>query len=94
MAFPWGTVVVNLAGCFLAGILWALFEHRWPVEGQIRIVMLVGFVGAFTTFSTFLVETGELLRAAQWWLAAANLLVQNGLGLVALFCGLALGRSL
>lgn len=91
-SFPWGTLAVNLTGCFLAGLLWALFESRWPVHAETRTIVLVGFMGAFTTFSAFILETGELMRSAQWLYAAANLGLQNGLGCVALFLGMALGR--
>ena len=91
-SFPWGTMVVNLTGCFLAGLLWTLFVHRWPVSGETRTIVLVGFMGAFTTFSAMIFETGELTRSAQWISAAVNLAMQNGLGLAALFAGVALGR--
>jgi len=90
--FPWGTLAVNLTGCFLAGLLWALFEHRWPVHAETRTLVMVGFMGAFTTFSAFILETGELMRSAQWMHVAANLTLQNGLGFAALFLGMALGR--
>jgi CrcB protein len=92
VSFPWGTVVVNISGCFLAGLLWTLFENRWPVAGETRTLVMVGFMGAFTTFSSFILETGELVRAAEWIQAAANLVLQNGVGFVALFLGMALGR--
>ena len=92
MSFPWGTVVVNLSGCFLAGLLWSLFENRWSVSGETRTVVLVGFMGAFTTFSTLIFETGDLMRSSEWLHAAANLTIQNGIGLFALFIGMALGR--
>ncbi|HPR65315.1 MAG TPA: CrcB family protein [Thermoanaerobaculia bacterium] len=91
-SFPWGTVVVNLTGCFLAGFLWTLFEHRWPVPSGTRTLILVGFMGAFTTFSAAILETGELIRSAEWLYAAANLLLQNGLGLIALLAGTVLAR--
>lgn len=92
MSFPWGTVAVNLTGCFLAGLLWSIFEHRWSISGESRTVIMVGFMGAFTTFSTFILETGDLFRSAEWLHAAANLTIQNGIGLFALFIGMALGR--
>jgi len=92
ISFPWGTITVNLVGCFLTGLIWALLESRWPATGQVRILVLVGFMGAFTTFSAFIFETGQMLNAAQWTSAAGNLLLQNGLGLIALFAGAALGR--
>jgi CrcB protein len=93
-SFPWGTFAVNACGCFLTGLLWTLFEHRWPASGQVRTLVLVGFMGAFTTFSSFILETSELMRAAEWLHAAGNLLGQNSLGFVALVAGLALGRLL
>ena len=92
-SFPWGTVIVNVTGCFLAGLLWSLFENRWEVSGQTRLLVLVGFMGAFTTFSTLILETSELLRSAKWMYAAINVTMQNGLGFIALFGGVALGRN-
>ncbi len=94
VSFPWGTLAVNFVGCFLAGLLWAAFEHRWPVSAQTRIIIFFGFLGAFTTFSAFIFETGELMHSAQWVYAGVNMLMQNGLGLLALFLGAALGRNI
>ena len=93
-SFPWGTVVVNLTGCFLAGLLWSMLEARWSVSGETRTVILIGFLGAFTTFSALILETGKLLRSAEWLYAGSNLILQNGLGLLALFFGAALGRMI
>ena len=94
LSFPLGTLVVNLCGCFAAGLLWMLFENRWPVAGYTRLIVLVGFMGAFTTFSAFILETGELARSADWFRAAVNIIIQNGLGLAALYMGVSLGRTL
>ena len=91
-AFPWGTLAVNVAGCFLVGLLAALFENRWPVSPETRVILLVGFMGAFTTFSAYMLETGELVRTAQWLHAAGNVALQNGLGFIALLIGATLGR--
>ncbi|MEJ2037958.1 MAG: CrcB family protein [Desulfosarcinaceae bacterium] len=92
VSFPWGTMVVNIVGCFLAGLLWSLFENRWAVFGEIRIVVFVGFMGAFTTFSSLILETNELLRSAEWMYAVLNITLQNGLGFVALFAGMVIGK--
>lgn len=86
-SFPVGTLAVNILGCFLAGLLWSLFEHRWPAMEESRIIVMAGFMGAFTTFSAFIVETGQLADSSRWIHAGLNLLLQNGLGLVALMVG-------
>ncbi len=93
-SFPWGTMAVNMTGCLLAGLFWALSENRWAVSSETRIIVLVGFMGSFTTFSAMILETGMLLRQAEWINAAANLAVQNGLGLVVFLAGMTLGRML
>lgn len=92
--FPWGTLAVNVAGCFLAGAGWAFFETRWPAAGQARIVVMIGFMGAFTTFSSYILETQQLMRAAEWLPVAGNFLLQNGLGFLALLGGVSLMRWL
>ena len=88
--FPWGTAVVNLLGCLGFGFLWALMESRFSPES--RTVVLAGFMGAFTTFSTYMFETQQLLEDGQWLLAAGNLTLQNVVGLAAIFLGLLVGR--
>jgi CrcB protein len=92
--FPWGTLAVNVLGCFLAGAFWSFAEDRVRIGGQARTVVLIGFMGAFTTFSAYMLECGGLLRDSQWGWALGNLLLQNVLGIVALFLGLAVGRTL
>jgi len=91
--FPWGTVAVNVLGCFLAGLVFTLFENRWPVSAETRIVILVGFLGAFTTFSTLILESSGLGRSSDWLYALGNVLLQTGLGFGALYAGAALGRA-
>lgn len=92
--FPWGTVAVNLLGCLLFGVVWSSLEGRWPTSGETRAIILIGFMGAFTTFSTFMFETEELLRDSQWWSALGYFTVHNVGGLIALVAGLAVGRFL
>ncbi|MCB2192315.1 MAG: fluoride efflux transporter CrcB [Deltaproteobacteria bacterium] len=92
--FPWGTLTVNLLGSFLFGLIWALAQERSMISAEARIIVLTGFMGAFTTFSTFMFETGELLRDSQWALAFGNLLMQNVVGLAAVFAGWAVARVL
>jgi fluoride exporter len=90
--FPWGTLAVNALGCLAFGVVWSLAEERMLISGATRIVLLVGFMGAFTTFSTFAFETGQLLDDSQWLTAAASLLAQNVLGVALVLVGMAVGR--
>ena len=90
--FPFGTMLVNIIGCFLAGLIWSLAEGKITLSGEMRIIILVGFMGAFTTFSTYILESGELFRNAQYGLAFVNVLTQNIVGLSAMFAGIFLGR--
>jgi CrcB protein len=90
--FPLGTFVVNLTGCLLFGLAWGLVESRGLLGPSARMAVLTGFLGAFTTFSTFAFESAQLLRLGQWGLALANVAGQVVLGLVFLFLGLALSR--
>jgi len=92
--FPWGTLAVNALGCLLFGFVWTLAEERLVISGEARLVVLVGFMGAFTTFSTYAFETGAMLRDSEWALAAANMLTQNLLGVACFFAGTAIGRAL
>ena len=93
-SFPWGILVVNVLGCFLFGLVWPLAEERLVISGETRAIILIGFMGSFTTFSTFTFQTAQFLRDSQWLLAAANILSQVVLGLVFLFLGMALGSRL
>ncbi|MBN1911454.1 MAG: fluoride efflux transporter CrcB [Pirellulales bacterium] len=89
--FPLGTLAVNLLGCLAFGVVVSVME-RWAGHAELRSILLIGFMGAFTTFSTFMFETGELTRDGQWLWAMGNLAAQNVLGLAAVIAGLALGR--
>jgi CrcB protein len=90
--FPLGTAAVNIIGCLLFGLLWAFVENRLSITGQMRAVIFVGFFGAFTTFSSFVFETGQLLDESQWLWATGNVLFQNVIGIVCIMIGLALGK--
>jgi fluoride exporter len=92
--FPWGTLAVNVAGCFLFGLVYTLADERLVISGRSRFIILTGFMGAFTTFSTFGFETGMFLRDSQWWRALGNLAANNLLGVLSVFLGFAFGRWL
>ncbi len=92
--FAWGTASVNVLGCLLFGVVWSMTEESTLISGETRAIILVGFMGAFTTFSTFIFETGEMMRDSQWILALGNVAGQTVLGLAVFFIGLAIGRLL
>jgi CrcB protein len=92
ITFPIGTLVVNTLGCFLFGFVFALADVRYLISAETRIVLLTGFMGAFTTFSTYAFESAGLLRSAEWFWAAVNLGSHVVLGLIAVFAGGALAR--
>jgi fluoride exporter len=81
-AFPWGTFVVNVSGSFLVGLLFTLLTERYRVDTWIRSGLMIGFLGAYTTFSTLSLETYRLLEDRAVGLGAANALgsVAAGLG--------------
>lgn len=91
-AFPWGTLAVNMLGCLLFGVTVSLFERTGEFGADVRVLLLTGFMGAFTTYSTFAYQTAELMRESQWLPAAANLIAQNAGGILLVFAGLWLGR--
>jgi len=93
-SFPWGTFLVNAGGCLLFGFVWQLAEGRRMISSDARLIGLTGFLGAFTTFSTFAFDSTQMIRESQWLALAGNLLGQNALGIVCVVLGMALGRML
>ncbi len=90
--FPYGTLVVNVGGCFLIGFLMAVFEERFVVQPLLRLFLTIGILGGFTTFSTFSFETIELLREGSMASALLNIGVSLGGCLTATLLGNILGR--
>lgn len=90
--FPAGTLVVNLAGCFLVGLLFYLLQERFLVNQTLRTVILIGFLGGFTTFSSFGLQTFTLLQEREVGLAFLNLGIANAGGLLLVWAGYTLGR--
>ena len=87
--FPLGTFAANIFGSFLMGLVVGIIAGRASLE-NVRIFAAVGFLGGFTTFSSFSAETLNLLQGGQIFLAAANILLSVAVGLVACFAGLTL----
>lgn len=90
--FPTGTLVVNVAGCFLAGFLFYLMQERFLVNDTTRMVVMIGLLGGFTTFSSFGLQTFTLLRDGEIWFAAMNLIGSNLLGLLMVWAGYTLAK--
>lgn len=92
--FPLGTFVVNVLGCLFFGLVWGVCESRITLSPDVRLVLLTGFMGAFTTFSTFTFESYGLMETGQWPALAAYAGGQLALGVLALWLGMGAGRLL
>jgi CrcB protein len=92
--FPWGTFVINVSGSFLLGLLGALVAERMtPNSEAMQLALGVGFLGAFTTFSTFEFETHALFDDGSWVTATANMFASLFLGLVAVRAGIVMAKA-
>lgn len=86
-AFPWGTFVVNLSGCLLLGFVITLLTERVLPHPTVRSALTIGFLGAYTTFSTFAYETFRLGEDGALGLAMLNVVASVGLGVLAAYVG-------
>lgn len=91
-SFPYGNFVVNLTGCLAFGFIYSLVEGRGGLAGDMRLYALTGFMGAYTTFSTFMFESVALVQYGQLLAAVLNVAGQTALGLALTVAGMALGR--
>lgn len=91
--FPWAILVVNVTGSFALGLVVALFTGRVEVDPSLRTTVTVGFLGAYTTFSTLSLDTYRLIEEGSYGLALANGLGSLALGVLALSAGILLGRA-
>lgn len=89
--FPWGTLCVNLAGSFVIGLLWGIFEIQ-NLSSNMRNFIFIGILGGFTTFSTFTLESLNLFRDGEIRLAVTNVLASNIMGLALVFAGFLFAR--
>jgi len=90
--FPVGTLTVNVLGCFLIGLIGGLAEQRQVVEPGVRLFLLVGVLGGFTTFSTFAYESLALAQDAEYFRMMLNVMLQVLVGFSAAWFGLVLAR--
>ncbi len=93
-SFPLGTFVINITGSFLIGLLMTLMTERFTENPQWRLMLVVGFLGAYTTFSTFEYETGALLKDGEWLYAGMNVILSVVLGFIGLKAGEIIAKSI
>jgi CrcB protein len=91
--FPWDTMAVNLIGCLLTGAVFFVTETRFLVNPTVRMVVLIGLLGGFTTFSAYGLQTFTLLRNGELGLALLNVVTSNTLGLVMVWVGYLLAKA-
>ena len=91
--FPWGTLFVNLAGSFVIGLLWGIFDIE-NLSPNIRNFIFIGILGGFTTFSTFALENFSLFRDGEIKLALSNIMASNILGIILVFAGYLLSKHI
>jgi fluoride exporter len=92
--FPVGTLIVNVTGCFLIGVLMSLFVERGDPSPQWRLFLVTGILGGYTTFSSFAWESFEAIEKAQVWIGLANITLSVVLGYLAVWCGSLAARVL
>ena len=92
--YPWGTFIVNLIGCFFIGLLFVLFSEKLLLADNVRSLLVVGFLGAMTTFSTFSLDVLVLIEQGQCGMAFSYLLGSVVVCLIATFVGINIARIL
>ena len=93
VGFPYGTFVVNVTGCFIMGVVTVLLTDRLVVHPNWRFLIPIGFIGAYTTFSTFELETFLAVSEQAWSTALANVVASLVVGYVALWAGFVAARA-
>lgn len=92
--FPWHTMIINITGSFVMGLLIALMAVRWNVSTEIRAFLTTGILGGYTTFSAFSLDFALLVERKAYMLAGAYVLGSVVVSLIAIFVGMALARAL
>ncbi|GAP22317.1 fluoride efflux transporter CrcB [Leptolinea tardivitalis] len=93
-AFPYGTLLINLTGSLFLGFFMTLATERFLLDPRWRFLVAVGFLGAYTTFSTYTYESFSLLAKGQWIAGFANLLGSSLVGLLSVGLGVFLGKNI
>ena len=93
-AFPWGTFIANISGALLIGLLMGIVLSRPAIAPQYRLLLGTGFLGGYTTFSSWMFESWALADGGELWRAGANVALSIVAGLAAAWIGLQIGRAL
>ena len=93
-SFPWGTFAVNATGSFLLGFIFTVLTERFLPHSDFRVAVTIGFVGSYTTFSTFAFETFRLAEDGAVALATLNIAASIAVGVIAVWLGIVAGRAL
>jgi CrcB protein len=91
--FPWGTLMVNITGAFVIGLIWGLFETV-EIRSEFRIFVFIGILGGFTTFSSYALETMNLYKQGEIKMAVFNILANNILAIILVFVGFMAARGI
>jgi len=94
LSFPWGILIINIAGSFLIGVFAESFALKWDAPQALRVFLTVGICGGFTTFSTFSLDSYLLIARGEYWPAAMYIIGSVVLSITGLFAGLQLIRAL
>jgi fluoride exporter len=93
-AFPWGTFIVNVSGAFALGLVFTVLTERFMFAPWVRSTLTIGFLGAYTTFSTLSLETLRLFEGGSYLLAFVNSVGSLAAGLLAVYGGVVVGRTI
>ena len=91
---PWGTFVINMTASFLVGLTFALIIERAALPAQLRAPLMIGFLGAYSTFSTLMLESWRLVEDGAWLVAMVNIGGSILVGLIAVIAGVMVGRAI
>ena len=90
--FPWGTLFINLTGCFFLGLIGQMMLNRMMVSSELRVAIAVGFFGGYTTFSSFGWEAAKMLESGEWLRSMTYVAASMVLGLLLSVAGIRLGN--
>jgi CrcB protein len=92
--FPWGTLIVNIVGCFIIGVFAEMIARRFNASADLRLLLITGFLGGFTTFSAFSLDAISLFERGEAVMGGVYIAASVGLSMAAVIAGLALMRAL